>query len=471
MTQAESQSSTQGKGKAFFERAEQVATTGNWDFAIELYLEGIQREPDNVERGHQPLREVSLKRKAKGGKGPGMIDQFKRRPGRDALSNLVKAEYLLSKDPGSMAYMEQVLKAAQKLELKLVQLWLCKILLEGQKHMDKPNRRVLLMLTRAFDVLEEYGRASQACELALQSNPDDGELRDIMRSLSAKFTIKAGGYEEEEERKFTDNVRDLEGQQELMQRDALIQDEEYLLEQIKAARQEYLESPKVAGKIGALVDALLKMENESYENEAIDVLTKAHKDSGAYQYRMRIGDIRVKQMTRRFRTLRDSGDTDAATEQARRQLAFEMEEYTERANNYPTDLSIKFELGRRQFLSAQYDEAIGSLQQAQRDPRRTLKAMSLIGQAFTKKGWLDQAADTFERALKVEMTDERAKELRYFLGDVLMRQGEMAKAQQQFSIVAQIDYNYKDVRERVEIIRRRLNELSSGRGAPAEPQE
>ena len=48
----------------FFERAEQVAETGNWDFAIEMYLQGILREPGNIERGHHPLRNVSLVRKA-----------------------------------------------------------------------------------------------------------------------------------------------------------------------------------------------------------------------------------------------------------------------------------------------------------------------------------------------------------------------------------------------------------------------
>ena len=44
-----------GKGQAFFDRADQVAETGNWDFAIEMYLQGIEREPDNIERGHEFL--------------------------------------------------------------------------------------------------------------------------------------------------------------------------------------------------------------------------------------------------------------------------------------------------------------------------------------------------------------------------------------------------------------------------------
>jgi len=464
MTQAESkESSTEGKGKAFFERADQVAMTGNWDFAIEMYLEGIQREPDNVSEGHQKLREVSLKRKAKGGKGAGMMDQLKRRPGKDPLQNLVNAEYLLAKDPGSVAHMEQIFKAAQRLELRGVLEWICDILLESQRQASKPSKRILLMITRAYDDMEEYAKGSQSCNLAIEAAPDDGELLDLMRNISAKYTIQKGRYDQEGD--FTKGVADLEKQKELMQKDAMVQDEVFLEEQINRARQEYLETPTVPGKINGLVDPLLKFEDESYENEAADVLTKANKETGVYAYKMRIGDIRIRQMSRRYRNLLASGDKAAATEQARNQLAFELAEFTERAANYPTDLAIKFELGRRQFLTGQLDEAIASLQQAQRDPRRAIRARSLIGQAFSKKGWHREASETFERALASEMPEERAKELRYFLGDVLDKMGDLAKAQKQFSIVAQIDYNYRDVRQRIEDLRKRIE------AAPAEKKE
>ena len=53
-----------GKGDAFFDRADKVAATGNWDYAIELYVDGIRRDPGNMERGYKPLREVSMNRKA-----------------------------------------------------------------------------------------------------------------------------------------------------------------------------------------------------------------------------------------------------------------------------------------------------------------------------------------------------------------------------------------------------------------------
>ncbi len=457
MTIAETNDSPNaGKGKAFFERADQVSETGNWDFAIAMYLEGISREPENLERGHKPLRKVSINRKAQGGKPAGIIDQFKRRPCKDPVRNLVNAEYLLSKDPGSVQNMMQVLQAARKCDLIGLVHWISLIILESQRQAKKPSKRILVDLVNAFESAKDFSMSVQACDMAIKLDPDDGELRDRMRSLSALYTIDKGKFEEEGD--FTKGVDDLEAQQKIQKKDALVKDEEYLLEQIRKCRQDYLDSPHVAGKINNAVDALLKIENESYENEAIDILAKAHKDSGAYQFKMRIGDIRIRQMSRRFRQMRDSGDTAGATEQAQRQLAFELDEYKERCANYPTDLGLKFELGRRQFLSGQYDEAIASLQTAQRDPRRGLRARSLIGQAFVKKGWLGMAVETFEKALELEATEEFTMELRYFLGDVLENMGQLERAQEQFSIVAQLDYNYRDVRQRIENIRTRLSE-------------
>jgi len=254
-----------------------------------------------------------------------------------------------------------------------------------------------------------------------------------------------------------------------MQKDHLVQSEEFLLAEIDKARQEYLGSPNVPGKVNAFVDALLKIPDEAYEGEAIDVLTKAHRDSGAYQYRLRIGDIKIRQMTRRYRKLVQDGDKEGAKKQIRDQLAFELEEYKERSINYPTDLKLKFELGRRQYLAGMHDDAIASLQQAQRDPRRHIAAMSYLGQAFEAKGWLREAGETYTRALETEMSEDRAKELRYNLGSVLEKMGRLASAMEEFSAVAQADYNYKDVRERLNAVNQAI--AAGGESPKTPPQE
>ena len=454
--------SHKGKGKAFFERADQVAETGNWDFAIEMYIEGIRREPENLDRGHKPLRDVSLKRKAQGGKGPGLKDTFTHRAGKDPLVSLVNAEYLLAKEPGSINYMLQVLKAAKALhgqdemDLKEVVKWVCDIIMEAQKLAPKANLQILTLLIESYHDVDEFRSALQACEMAMKISPDNPKLMAAVSELSAKYTLQKGKYGQEGD--FTKGVKDLDKQKELIQKDMMVKDKRFVVQAIDKAREEYLASPTVPGKINGLVDALCRVEDESYENEAMDVLRKAHHDLNAYQFKLRLGDIRIRQMSRRYRDLVTAGDKAAAIEQARAQLDFELEEYKERCDNYPTDLALKFELGKRLFLATKYDEAIASLQQAQRDPRRHVQALSFLGQSFARKGWYREAGETFQRALEAELTEDRAKEIRYLLGDVLEKQNELVKAQDQFSEVAQMDYNYRDVRKRLDDLRQKIEQ-------------
>lgn len=457
MNQTGQEDSTQpNTGEAFFERADEVAQIGNYDYAIELYLDGIRRDPGNVTRGHQRLWELAMNRKARGGKPAGVLEQIKRRAGKTTLDEMLNAEFLLAHDPGSLGNMATVIKAARKLDLPQVVKWFCDILFIAQRPPAKPSRKALRLLVDAYEGVEEYRLAVQACEILRSLGPEDNAVAERLSQLSARYTIQKGKYDQEGD--FTQSVRDMAKQRELIEKDSTLQATSYLREQIDRTRAEYLASPSQPGKISTFVDALLKLEEDATENEAIEVLTKAYDDLKAYQFKMRIGDIRIGQMTRRYRQLVKEGDKKAATAHARRQLEFELEEYAERVANYPTDLGLKFELGRRQFLAGQYDDAIGSLQHAQRDPRRAVRSVSLLAQAFAKKGWLPEAAKTLEKALsQMELTEAQDMELRYGLGDVLEQMGEMERALDNFSKVAMIDFNYKDVRVRVDNLRKKLS--------------
>ncbi|MBN1943637.1 MAG: hypothetical protein JW849_10125 [Phycisphaerae bacterium] len=453
---AEEQARKLKKAKVFFDRADEVAGTGNWDFAIELYSEGLRLNPDEMERGHVKLRDVSLKRKVQGGKPAGLGDRRKHRAGKDPAGNLANAAYLLAKDPGSETLMELFLKAAAEVGNPDVIRWIGEILLESQKQARKPNRRLCTVMMDTLAAAKHYDLAIQACRLALTAAPNDADLESRLSALGAEYTLQKGQYGVEGD--FTKGVKDLDKQKELIQKDMLVKDESFLQQQIAKTEKDYLESPTVPGKVNGYVDALLKFEDESYENQAVDVLQKAFQDTKAYQFKMRIGDVKIRQMSRRFRKLKDAGDKEGAAKAAREQLAFEVAEYRERAGNYPTDLSLKYELGRRLFLAGQYDDAIGYLQQAQRDPRRFVVVMNYLGQAFMRKEWWQEAVDTFVKVLDGDVTEERSKDIRYNLGQCYEKLDKLDQAQEQFSHLAQIDFNYKDVRARLEAIRKRIQE-------------
>lgn len=452
----EKTSDNAGKGKAFFDQADQVAETANWDYATEMYVEGLRREPENLERGHKKLREVGLKRKIQGGKGPGMIEQIKRRGGKDPIETMANAAYLLARDPGSEVFMEAFMQAASALDLKEVVRWIGEILIESQRQAKKQNKRICLNCTDMMEKFEHYDLAVQVCKLAQQAAPNDSDIETRMGHLGAKYTMAKGKYGQEGD--FLKGVKDIEVQKQLLEKDSLVKTSGYLEQQIAKAREEYEETPLVPGKINGLVDALLKTNDEGNEYEAIDILNKAFDDTESYRFKMRIGDIKIKQMTGRYRKLRDSGDTEGATKLARKQLDFEIEEFSERSKNYPTDLNIKYELGRRLLVVGRFDDAIGALQQAQRDPRRHVVVMNYLGQAFMKKKWWQEAIDTYEKVIESDLTEDKLKEIRYNLGCCHEQLEHLKQAEEQFSRVAQEDFNFKDVSERVEAIRKKSNE-------------
>ena len=101
-----------GKGKVYFERASAVAATGNFDYAIDLYIQGLFREPFNMDQ-HKQLREVAFHRKVNGGKAAGGLfgakTPYKGKVPKEAMLN---AEYLLAKDVGNITHMMQMVRNA-----------------------------------------------------------------------------------------------------------------------------------------------------------------------------------------------------------------------------------------------------------------------------------------------------------------------------------------------------------------------
>jgi tetratricopeptide (TPR) repeat protein len=89
--------------------------------------------------------------------------------------------------------------------------------------------------------------------------------------------------------------------------------------------------------------------------------------------------------------------------------------------------------------------------------------MNQVGVCFMAKGWLDDAIDVFTQAMNsYELKeDATAKELRYNLARAYEEQGESQKALDVYRKIAQIDFAYKDVSQRVDRLRSGQSKESS----------
>jgi len=449
------------KAKLFFDRARQVAAGNNFDYAIDMYLEGILRNPDAVDDGHQPLRELALSRQTRGGKKPSMMERLKLMRGKSPLEQMVNAEHLLAKDPEHLPYGEAMLKAAVAGGYKATAKWIADLLFGSNNASQNPSFATYILLKDSYAAIGQWDRAIAACQHAVRMRPDDDELADEFQRLTAEMTVSRGKYDQEGD--FRKAIIDREGQERLQSQESVIKTEDWRASAADAARKMYADDADLSRNIFNLAEALADLRNDESENEAIKVLEEASVKKQDFSFKQRAGLVRINQLKRKIRDAESALEANPANSQAKAQVTelmsrlneTELEHWELSVKNYPTDLRAKYEYGVRLVRNKRYDEAIPLLQEAQKDPRHKISAMDKIGMCFFLKGWYSDSVDVFTHALDAHeiKDDDISKELRYNLGRAYEELGERSKALEIYRKIAQLDFGYKDVPQRVDKLR------------------
>jgi tetratricopeptide (TPR) repeat protein len=457
------------KAKAFFERARKVAETDNFDYAIDMYLEGLRRAPDALREGHIPLCELGLRRQGKGGKKPSTLEKVKRLRGKTALERMLNAEYLFAKAPDHLPYAEAMLKAAVAGGYKKTAGWIANFVFQENNASEKPSLQTYLLLKDSYAALGEFDRALAACQRAYRLKPEDGEIADEFQRLSAELTVSSGKYDQEGD--FRQSIKDREGQEKLQAQESFIKTEDYRRSAVKEAREAMAQDPNLSRNIFNLAEALSDLRNDKDENEAIKLLEDTYEAKRDFSFKERAGQLRIKQLKRKKREAEKTleakhGDAQAESEVAKLSAQLndtELEHYRLCVENYPTDLRAKYEYGIRLLRNEKYDDAIPLFQEAQRDPRHKISAMNQTGLCFFMKGWFTDAIEVFTRATEsYEIKDDGvAKELRYNLARSYQEQGDTEKALEIYRKIAQLDFAYKDIRQQIDKLRGKKTDTTS----------
>lgn len=471
------------KANKFFEHAQTVADARNHDYAIDCYINGLKHDPDNMQM-HEALRDVAMRRKVAGGKPSSLMDKLSS-GGKTPLEKMLHHERLLAMEPLNINHMLAVMKNAAEatdaydgIAMGEVAYWIGSLALELNSQ-RKQSKTIYLKARDLFAQIGAFDKAVEACRLAIQQDPDNSNLFSDLKNLEAERTMMQGGYGQTGgEGGFRRSVRDTEKQTALDQEDRAVASASAVDQMIERARAELEDDPQEVDKINKLVDALLRKTDEASEKQAIELLGKAHEVTGEYRFRIRQMDIRMRQFARKLKRLQKQLEEDPDNAELKQELQktlagrlkFELQEYRDRVENYPTDVQLKFELGKRLFQAKETDEAIGLFQQATADARIRPQAHLFLGSCFVRKEWYDEAIDTLREGIKHHKTDDDrvALELRYMLMDALeqraRREKDPAVAKEARKFASEIllhDVNFRDIKTRVENLRQLVDELAA----------
>ncbi len=457
-----------GKAAKWFQRARELGDKRQFEHAIEYYVSGLEFWPDAVEEACKPLHGCAVARHQTGGKKPGLKDSMKRSTtDKDAKKAFLNALWLFGRDPGNLTYLEAVAKNGGRLRAEDSAKWAAGVFLKALESAPKASVKQYQTLGQLTEELgdraaargestfgvEVYQTGVQVLTLWRRKAPKDHVAESALKSLSTKLTILKGRYQDGSS--FRESMADAEEQADLHDKNRSVQSEDRMDALIAKAKAEFDANPDKAGALKEFADLLCRRERTADEVRAIGVLVEEYKRGGDYRWKQRADDIRIKQLGRDVRSAAETGDEAKIKEARIAQLRFELKAYKERSERYPTDLRIRFELGVRRFSAGQFDDAIPLLQSARTDPKNRVSCGMYLGRCFLRKGYFDQAIPALEDALAGSdaADEELVKTTRYWLARAQEGSGDRQSAQKTYGNILQADYNYRDVRARLDRLR------------------
>lgn len=483
---------TPGDGKApvvfspekaikFFERAKTVEETGNYQYAMQLWLSGLRLDPSSM-TGLQGFFAVVPRFLNDPASKKGVDKEVRNaaRMGRDDIDRFLTGILDWALEPKDAALSVRAFEAAAKLGQPEPTRWIGDRAFATATQQLKPRKDLVLKCMECFERIGAYDKSILAAEAAYRIDPADGALGARIRTLAAQATMARGGYEKAGEAGgFRQNVRDADKQRQLAESERIVKTEDQLDSLIVAAADEMAKRPGDMPTLDRYAKLLLERGRPQDEEKAFKLFSEAHESAKQFRYREQAGDIRLRQSRRKVSELAQMLEKAPANEMVQRMHAqaqqdhieLELGEHQLRVANYPTDLNRKFELGKRFFAAGKYNESIDVLQEAQQDPKNRGPALLYLGQSFLNIQWNDEAIETFRRALEIrEISPEMTLETRYWLMVALQHKGAEARdlasveeADKIASSIAVQSISFKDIRARRDTLKKLLAELRAAR--------
>ncbi len=453
-----------------FARADDSARRNNYGYALTLYLEGLRYTPDDVERGHKPLFETAMRQKM-AGKGGGwgaktarmkanMLEMTGKK--KEAFLELEKA---MCGSPDSFQDLASLAQRAHNLGYPKTAVFFADRAMESGQRGGKITEPLCVQMAEIYENNQIFQQAMQCLQQAEKlDKSSSGRHMKRIRDLAARTTIGKTEHAED----FRDALLDKDQARESATQKVQTAEEE-LVQKAEAMAKELEQAPTDLHLMVSIGDTYARA---GHDQDAMKFYRKARAASGGADYRIKVkmDDLKMREFRQKLRQLEDelSSSPDNAElktklkELAERRNQFELEVFKERADEYPTDMSLRYELGVRYFRADQVNEAIGAFQNATRDPKRKIDALNMLGKCFYKRSLFQEAATQFRTAMEAHelQGDALWKELRYNLAAAYEQMRKMEEAANCYSEIVMSDYQYRDAAERLTKIREKQEQQS-----------
>lgn len=452
-----------------FKRGDQAARKGNYEYAVELYLQGLTIQPKAADARARLHEYEALAIESEGGNPQGSVGA--KMKSMRIQANIKKLEMQKKWDEAvielerALRYQPRnaslLLKLAHALELAECGDGALSVLEEVAAY-DKQNTEALRQLGRMWSERDDPEKAVGFWERLRMIKPDDKEASKAIRDLSAATMVKRTEERKSEagDESFKALLKDEQESADLEKQAKVLRSDDDRREAVRLKMETIKGDPKNSRlwrELGGLYQELrdyahaLAAYRKAKEVNPHDLF--ADDKIGALKEQQ--ADDRVEAMRRKVEAAEaDGGATDelrAQLEKLEAQVSqFKIAEYGRRVKAHPTDYELKLRFGRLLLETGKFDQAIEQFQKSVKDPKFKVMSQNLMGQCFARKGVYAVAVAQYKEAL-VGLSDpnnDQAKEIRYNLAVASEEQGDRETALDVYQKIMAVDIGYRDVAAR-----------------------
>lgn len=445
--------------RVLFTKGTEALQRDNFDYAIDLFNQVLAKAPAVLD-ARKALRTAQQRRAGNGG---GFFKKMLSTAGsqpalakgemalrKDPAEALQIAEHVLNGDPNNSGAHRLVVKAATIMQLPHTAVMSLEILARN----SPKDRDLAIQFAYSLADAGEISRGERILAELLRQMPGDNDLAQALKNVSARKTLNEGGYEAlaDGSGSFRDILKDKQEAIILEQQNRQVQPEDKAELLIGEYESRIKTEPNNLKTLRSLAE--LYTQKKQYDKalgyydqiKASDIGADASLDRAIADTRMRKFEHEISQLDPNALDYSEKLAQLEATKQS-----YQLAECQKRAERFPTDLGIRFELGQLYFRLGKIAEATKEFQKAQHNPHKKIASMNYLAQCYARRGIDDLAATTLQEAIKEKLIfDDEKKELVYNLGTVLEKMGKAEEAIAQFKQIFAVDSEYKDVDAKIE---------------------
>jgi tetratricopeptide (TPR) repeat protein len=442
-----------------YEKGKFAMHRDNLDYAVSIFQQILKAEPGFFEC-RQALRAAQLKKHGLS------TNVFKKMIGTAGSSPLIAkgqfamrnnpqeameiAEQMLESDPGSGPGQRLLAEAALALDFKRTAV----AALEMVRKVSPKDKESAMQLANLYPQTGQPEKGEAVYLELRRLYPGDPNIDMAYKNFAANRTMKEKGYEQLEsgEGSYRDILRDKGEAEALEQEGRQLKSSDVAANLIRKNEQLLKQDPNNMRLVRTI--AGLYSEKKDYET-ALSYYQRILDVEGAADASLEkeIADTVVRNYDQVIAHL-DPHASDHAEQAAKLEAEkndFVLTDCQRRAENYPSDLQVRFELGVLFFKADKISEAIQEFQRSQNNPQRRVQSLGYLGQCFAKRGMHEMAVRKIQEALKEKLVfDDEKKEMIYTLGAVYEKMGKTHEAIKQYELIYEVDIGYKDVGPKVE---------------------